>query len=68
MCSPACALQIPRSISAGLEDEVGIGIRPVDAPEVGEGTRKPAEGGPSGQGRGENASWALAFAAVGHWE
>lgn len=41
---------------------------PVDAPEVGEGTRKPAEGGPSGQGRGENASWALASAALGHWE
>lgn len=72
--------QIPRSTIAGLEDEVGMGVWDAKdntrlghtslclkgAPEVGEGTHKPAEGGPSGQGRGENASWALAFAAVGH--
>lgn len=72
--------QIPRSTTAGLEDEVGMGVWDVkdstrlehtslslmEAPEVREGTHKPAEGGPSRQGRGENASWALASAAVSH--
>lgn len=72
--------QIPRSGIAGLKDEVGIGVWDVQSsprlghtglclmgtPEVGEGACKPAGGGPSRQGKGENTSRTQAFAAVDH--